>query len=505
MLQSSTKRIARNSLMLYIRMLLSMVVGFYTSRVVLQTLGVVDYGIYGLVGGIVSMLGFLNSSMNSATSRFISFDLGIGNAEKLRTTFNTAFQSHLLIALLVFLFAETIGIWIVLHYLDIPTERFSAALWVYQLSVVSTIIGITQAPYSATIIAHEKMDIYAWLEIVNVLIKLGLVWLLQVLSYDHMIVYGVLTLLLSMFILGLNRFYCYIHYPETHLQFRFQSASFRPFFSFMSWNLFSEASDTVRQQGISLLLNRFFGVVVNAASSIAIMVQGLFWAIGDYTLTAFRPQIIQQFAHQDIFRMQRLIEKALQCVCILMCLISVPVIVELPTIFSLWLGTVPLYAVVFCRILLIDNVVGLTNRIICQVINAQGEIRNTSLLFGLAKLICIPTIYLLLIYSFPPFWAYLTNVVVLLVIICGNICIIKQKIPQFAIRSLLSTIARIAFVVSLSAIPYILVRFVWFEVGFASLMLAIAYMLVLIAFSYLFLLDSRTRLWVNHKVRCLLK
>ena len=165
--EPSTRRIARNTLMLYLRTLLSVVVGLYTSRVVLQTLGIEDYGIYGLVGGIVSMLGFLNTSMAGATSRFITYDLGLDNAENLKQTFNAAFQSHLVIAFVVVLFAETFGLWFVNNQLDIPQDRFFAANCIYQLSILSAVIGITQAPYSAIILAHEQMDVYAWFEILN--------------------------------------------------------------------------------------------------------------------------------------------------------------------------------------------------------------------------------------------------------------------------------------------------------------------------------------------------
>ena len=178
--EPSTRRIARNTLMLYLRTLLSVVVGLYTSRVVLQTLGIDDYGIFGLVGGIISMLGFLNTSMEGATSRFITYDLGLGNVENLKQTFNAAFQSHLVIAFIVVLIAETLGLWFVNNHLDIPQDRYFAANCIYQLSILSAVIGITQAPYSAVILAHEQMDVYAWFEFLNAVLKLFIVWLLDI-------------------------------------------------------------------------------------------------------------------------------------------------------------------------------------------------------------------------------------------------------------------------------------------------------------------------------------
>lgn len=489
--------------MLYIRMTLSTVVGFYTSRVVLQTLGVVDYGILGLVSGLVSMWGFLNISMNSATSRFITFALGKGDIDQLKDIFNTAFQSHVLVALIVLLLSETIGLWILLRWLDIPNDRLSSAIFVFQFSIFSAIIGITQVPYSATIIAHEKLDIYAWLEILNVTLKLALVWLLQIISFDHLIVYSSLSLLLSLLILGLSRYYCYFHYPETHLHFHFHSSSFRPLWNFMSWELFAEASDSLRQQGISLFLNRFYSVIMNTASSIAIMVQGIVGAIGYHILTAFMPQIVQSYASNNIETMQHLIETTLKCVCVIMCLFSIPIIFELPAIFSIWLGNVPSYTVVFCRILLIDNIIGLVNRIIYQAIYSSGANRETSIIFGISKLLCIPIIFILLSCSFAPYWAYLSNIIVLLVVIVANLKLIKQKIPQFDVRSLSFSALQILFVVLIAAVPYCVFRLYYINTECGACIIALLYGLGLLSGSYFFLLDSASRSWINRRLMCI--
>ena len=215
--EPSARRIARNTLMLYLRTLLSVVVGLYASRVVLRTLGVEDYGILWLVGGIVSMFCFLNTSMEGATSRFITYDLGLNNAENLKHTFNSSFQSHLIIAFIVIIFAETLGLWFVNTQLDIPQERFFAANCIYQLSILSAVIAITQAPYSAVILAHEQMDVYAWFEILNAILKLFIVWLLQLASFDKLIFYGILSFVVTVLIRSIYRIYCYRHYPESHL------------------------------------------------------------------------------------------------------------------------------------------------------------------------------------------------------------------------------------------------------------------------------------------------
>lgn len=502
---SESRRIARNSLMLYLRMGLSMIVGFYTSRVVLQTLGIIDYGILGVVGGIVSMMSFINASMSNATSRFISFDLGVSSLTKLQETFNAAFQAHLLIALFVFIIAETVGVWIFEHQLVIPENRLSSARWIYQFSVISAVINVTQTPYSATLIAHEKMDIYAWLEILNVLFKLAVVWLLQILNYDHLLTYGLLSLCISFIFRFVYRLYCIANYPESRLLLKWQPQKLRRMSGFMGWNLFSEASDSMRLQSVSILINRFFGVAVNAASSVAVMVQGAFWALGQYTLTAFRPQIVRAYAKQNIPRMQHLMDASLRAIWVLMSLITVPTIVELPVLFRLWLGYVPPYSVVICQVLLIDTLLGLTNCVVVQGVYAQGVIRRSSLLFGFAKLICIPCIYLLVTFSFSLAWVYLTNVFALLFIIFVNLLLLKQQIPEFKLHSFFLSFIRILSVISVVSAPYIFLRVNYIFSIKSAFVLCLFFCFFLLIASYLYILDSITRVQVKNKLLCIIK
>ena len=212
---SNNKRIAKNTIMLYIRMFISMLVGLYTSRVVLATLGVEDYGIYGVVGGVVGMMGFLNASMSGATSRFLTFELGRGDKERLAKTFSSALIVHIAIAIIVFILAETVGLWFLCNKLNIPEGRMEAAHWVYQFSILATMLSITQVPYNATIIAHEKMDVYAYMEILNVTLKLLIVYLLTIGDFDKLKLYAVLTFAVSLIIMMIYRIYCLRHFKES--------------------------------------------------------------------------------------------------------------------------------------------------------------------------------------------------------------------------------------------------------------------------------------------------
>ena len=231
---SDNRRIAKNALMLYIRMFLTMIVGLYTSRVVLATLGVEDYGIYGVVGGIVAMMGFLNASMSGATSRFLTFELGRGDKQRLADTFSSALIVHIGIAVVVLLLAESVGLWFLENKLIIPAGRMNAARWVYQCSILSAMLGITQAPYNASIIAHEKMDVYAYVEILNVTLKLLIVYLLVIGHFDKLILYALLTLAVSVVVMLTYRIYCIRHFEESHFHWLWDKTILKPLLSFFA-------------------------------------------------------------------------------------------------------------------------------------------------------------------------------------------------------------------------------------------------------------------------------
>ena len=491
--ETSTRRIARNTLMLYFRTLLSVVVGLYTSRVVLLTLGVEDYGLYGLVGGIISILGFLNASMAGATLRFITYDLGVGDFEKLKLTFNTALQSHLIISLIVVLFAETIGLWLINNFLDIPQERLFAANCIYQLSILSVVISITQSPYTAVILAHEQMDVYAWMEILNAILKLIIVWLLQLTSNDRLIFYSLLVFGVTVLIRFLYRLYCHHYYPESHFCFVWKPTILYKLLSFTGWNLYADASVTIRQQGVNILINRFFGVALNAACSIAAIVQGVVWTCGYYVLAAFRPQIIKQYANKNYEVMQQMMSNSLKFTLLFFLMVSVPAILCMPTLMSLWLGRVPEYAIIISQILLIDNLFGLINHTFTIGIQSQGDIREFSLLNGTLKLLCLPCIFLLLVFAPHPAVPFIFNVVVLILITYLNLRLLKGKIPQLDLKALLRPMSMV-FIWGIVCIFLILPLHFYFKDGLLHLSsVSLFYIILLLLGTYYMLFDKRER------------
>ncbi len=295
-MSSDSRRIAKNSAVLYARMLLSMAVSLYTSRVVLEVLGVDDYGLYSVTGGVVAMFAFINGSMSGATSRFLTYEMGLGNAERLRDTFNSALLVHIGVAAIILVFAETIGLWFLNCKLSIPEESMTAANWVYQFSIVASLVTITQVPYNACIIAHENMNVYAYIEIANVLMKLGIVYLLVVIGGNKLIIYGILVLVVNIIVASLYRIYCLRKFSESHFRYVFDKSILKPMLSFSGWDLYGNMCVTARTQGIVMLINVFFGVAVNAAASIATTVFSTLSSFASNIIMAFRPQIIKQYA-----------------------------------------------------------------------------------------------------------------------------------------------------------------------------------------------------------------
>lgn len=428
---TSNRRIAKNTLMLYLRMLFAMLVGLYTSRVVLATLGVEDYGIYGVVGGIVAMMGFLNASMAGATSRFLTFELGRGNHERLAMIFSSALIIHVGIALVVLVVAETAGLWFLSNKLVIPESRMSAAHWVYQLSIASAMLGITQVPYNATIIAHEKMDVYAYVEILNVTLKLLIVYLLTIGHFDKLILYAWLMFGVSLFIMMLYRIYSIRHFEEARFHWIWDKTYFKPLLSFSGWSIYGDMSYSIRQQGANFLINMFFGAAINGASMLASTVQGLLMTFSSNIITAFKPPIIKNYAVGDVQQMSVLMKFAVKIAQFLLIAISIPVLLKTEYVLKLWLGTVPVGAVVMTQLCLLINIFASLNAVLIIAVVATGRIQFMSFINGTSYLLCIPAMYVLLKLGFSYVACYWVVVVVSASFCVVNLLVIKHNIDQF--------------------------------------------------------------------------
>lgn len=501
---STNKRIARNAVMLYIRMFLTMIVGLYTSRVVLNVLGVEDYGIYGVVGGIVAMMGFLNASMSGATSRFLTFELGRGDQKRLADTFSSALIVHMIIALIVLLVAETVGLWFLTHKLVIPAGRMPAAHWVYQMSILSAMISITQVPYNATIIAHEKMDVYAYVEILNVTLKLLIVYLLTIGNFDKLILYAALVLAVSIVIRMIYRIYCLRHFAESHFHWIWDKSILKPLLVYSSWNLYGSMCVTIRQQGVVFLINIFFGVLFNAASSIANSLQGMIKGFTFNSTLAFRPQIVKSYAIGDINGMLRLMRISFALAVFLTLLISLPFYLEVDYLLSLWLVKPPYMAGVFVRLLLISSLFAMMTVIFTIGIEATGKNRNVNVFTGTLYLLTIPVIYFLYRAGYGVVYCYYSIIGANVLIFISNALIFKFLVPTVDLKQYVWILIRVSAVIAITVIPVIYVQG-HFEQGIIRLIfIAIGTVFLFVFCYYILVLDSASRDVLKAKMKSLL-
>ncbi|OUO01456.1 polysaccharide biosynthesis protein [Bacteroides clarus] len=423
--------IAKNTIFLYVRMLLSMGIYLYTTRVVLSILGVEDYGIYNVVGGLVAMFSFLNATMSGATSRFITFELG-KNSSKLQTVFSVALTIHIIIALIVFLIGETFGVWFLENELTIPATKMYEAKWLLQFSIMTMIFSFTQVPYNASIIAHEKMNVYAYFELVNVGLKLLSVYLLLIIDTNKLIFYGAIVMLIQIGVTLLYRLYCINKWEHCKFKLSLDREFLRPLLSYSGWDLFGNASLVARTQGVNILLNIFFGAVMNAAAGIAMQVQTAAMSFATNVMTAFRPQIVKTYATKSYNEMINLISLGSIITYVLYLIIVTPLIFEMDFILHIWLKEVPNYTVCFCQLALLMDLFSNSGRFLMIGIDATGRIKETSLLLGCLYLLVIPISYVLFKYQAEPYTPYIYNLLTPLLAIPINLFWLHKYISKFS-------------------------------------------------------------------------
>ena len=431
---SSNTTIAKNTLLLYGRMFLMMLVSLYTSRVILRTLGEVDTGIYNIVGGAVGMFSFLNGALSGATSRFLTVELAKGDKDKLQSTFSAALFVHIIVAIIILILLETVGLWLLNHKLEIPIERMSAARVAFHLSVVASMISITQVPYSASLISHEKMGAFAYMSILEASLKLGVCFLTLWAPFDKLIVYSVLILLIKVLTQFIYRFYCIRRFPECHLAKVEDSSIFRPILTFSFWDLLGNLSVVARNQGIDVVLNMFFGPVINSAAGFAGTVGGAVNGFSNNFLTAIKPPIFKSYSIGDYKKMEELMVTASRFSFSLLALLSFPFFFESQFIMTLWLKTPPEHTALFCSIGLAEDLLGAIFLPLVYAIHASGRIKPMSLISGIIWLTSVPISYFMLSRGLFPEICYLVRIGLYLFIATSNLLITKKNIPEFDVN-----------------------------------------------------------------------
>lgn len=414
--------------MLYFRMLLTMAVTLYTSMVVLKTLGVDDFGIYNIVGGVVVLFSFLNNAMSTATQRFLNFEMGRGAEGDVNRMFSMSMTAHLSIALIVVLLSETIGLWFLNTQLNIPADRMNAANWVYQFTILTFCIQIIRVPYNASIIAYEKMSFYAYISIIEVVLKLLIVFLLLLFGWDKLQLYAVLTCGVTFIILILYKLYCNKAFTTCRYSFFWDKSLYKKLMSFSGWSLFGSVANVGAQQGLNILLNIFFGVAINAAMGIANQVSSAVFGFVSNFQTAFNPQIVKSYAMNDREYFMNLIFQSSKFSYYLLLLLSIPLLICTDFILQVWLTNVPEYTAPFCRLIILFLLVDAISAPLWMSVQATGDIRNYQILIGSLILLNFPLAYLVLKLGYPPESVLIVRVLINLLTYVVRIFYLRSKI-----------------------------------------------------------------------------
>ncbi len=400
-----SKRIAKNTVFLYARLILVMGVTLYTSRVVLDKLGVDDYGLYNVVFSIIGLLSFLNGTLSAGTSRFITFDLGRNDKEKIKYTFSTALFTHLLLAGIIFVLGETLGIWYVYNVMVCPPERFQAAFIVYQISILVTMFSIIQVPFTSEIMAHEEMDIYAYIGIYDAVMKLAIVYLLSRSPFDKLVLYAVLVAIVSISGFLIYVYFSHKKFEEVSFKVRFDKATFKQILNFSGWNIIANLSNTLMKQGVIMLFNIFFLPVVVASQAISNQISHAMMQFVNNVRQAVNPQVIKLYADNQYEESKKLTFISAEYIFDLLLLLGVPCIMVMPKLLDLWLVDVPDYTVAFARLVFIQDILGNFSAAFYTPMVAANKIQKNTIAAVFLCIMQFVLLYILFEFGLGPLWA----------------------------------------------------------------------------------------------------
>ena len=456
----SNKRIAKNTILLYFRSIIVMLISLYTSRIVLKVLGVEDYGIYNVVGGLVSMFSLISSSMVAASSRFITFELGRNNFDKLKETVSGCVTIHILLGLIVVVVAEIVGVWFLNYKMNISPDRIVAANWVFQCSLLTFFFNLISTPYNAIIMSHERMSAFAYISILEVSLKLLMVFLLTWILFDKLIVYALLMLSISILLRIIYRIYCKTHFPEVRqIRLKINPDLFKQLFSFTGWEMIGSGSYILRNQGIDILLNLFFGVVVNAAKGVANQVQTAVYSFVSNFQMAINPQITKNYAANNYERVHFLIKQGTRFSFYLFLSLSMPIMLETKMILDLWLVKIPDYSVVFVQLTFINLLIHIFYRFMVVAILSTGRIKKYQLVVGGTKLLALPLTYLFLKLGGNPTTGLLVVIFLEAVCVFFNLQFVKNIVGFDYKDFLKDVVAKSLFVMMIALILPLFVKF----------------------------------------------
>lgn len=433
-------------------MFFMLAVGLYTSRVVLHVLGASDYGIYNIIGGVVVLFSFINNALISATQRFLNFNLGKKDITAVHHVFCMSMNAYFILSLLFIVLAETIGLWFVNTQLNIPEDRHNAALWVYQFSVLTFIVNLLRIPYNATIIAYERMDFYAYVSLIEVILKLAVVYLLFVTSYDKLILYALLYTMIPIMMNIVYKIYCNKHFSVTKYQPLWNKEIFRSLFGFSGWSLFGSIANMSAQQGINILVNIFYGVTANAAVGIANQVTTNVYQFISNFQTAFQPQIVKTYAANETEAFHKLIFRSAKFSYFMMFLLALPIILTTQDILEIWLVKVPEYTAIFCQLILGFLIIECISAPLWMAVQATGKIKRYQILMAICIFMNFPLTYIVFKIGMPVYYAWIIRIFVNVITISAR-CIYMKKYLEFPILDFFKKVIKPILIVSAISIP----------------------------------------------------
>ncbi|MBE6418586.1 MAG: lipopolysaccharide biosynthesis protein [Akkermansiaceae bacterium] len=447
---ADNKKIAKNTIALYIRMVVMLVVSFLTCRIVLQALGIVDYGINNVVGGIVFLLSLVNTSMSLSVQRFLSFEIGKRDQALLNRTFNTAVIIHLVLGVIVLLLGETVGLYCLTHYINFPPERATAVMWVYQMALLGSFLGILQVPYTAIVMAYEKMTIYAYFTVADVVIRILLVFLLLYLPGDKLIIYSIFGAAAGLTIFCAYRLYFHIQFNHLRFYFSFDKNKLKSLSVFAGWSTFGELAWAGTNQGVTILLNLFFGPAINGVRGIANQVQSVVMRFIASYQTAMQPQIVKLYAADEIENMKKLVYRGTCFSYYLALFFALPIILEPHFLLELWLGTVPEYLTLFSQLVLINVLLDMLTNLLASAAKAYGKIGKYQATVSIVLAMNFILSYIVLSMGMPAYSVFIVYSFVSLLLIVVRVYLLRSMIPEMTVtlflKNVIYTIASVTII-----------------------------------------------------------
>lgn len=444
----NSRRLAKNTLLLYVRMLFMMAVSLYTSRIVLKTLGVEDFGIYNVVGGVVSLFNIVSSALSASVTRFLNIEMGRGNSERLKEIFSSSVTTHILLALLVVALAELLGPWFITTKMTIPEERLEAALWVFQFSIATFSIQLISIPYNACIIAHENMKIFAYISIIEVTLKLVIVYVLLYTLMDKLILYSILLFGVALLIRIIYQIYCRKRYEESRFYWNVNKPLIKEMFGFTSWNVIGSTSVILSDHGINILLNIFCNPIVNAARGIAMQVNHAINGFAGNFMIALNPQITKSYGANDLNNFKKLMINGSRFSMSLLTILSLPILIETPYILHVWLGEIPEHTVNFVRLILLFAISEAMSGTFTTGLLSTGKIKVVMLTVAVLRMLNLPISYLVLSYYNVPEFTMILAIVISQINLFVRLFLLKRIIPLSICKYIWNISLRIFFIIT---------------------------------------------------------